>query len=179
MKKSLFVAVMLAPMFMNSSFGDGYVQLGGACMPGGAAECAPGMLCYYKISEGKGVCMSDCALARDEAQLRDSSWGMWGGLPFLWTGLSAGYLSSHCVRSSCLNADAGCALEQCYACAPGYYGNTTNGVSGCSACPTGGTALVWNVGGFNIEDCYLPAGTSAQDSTGTYTVTDDCYYSLS
>ncbi len=55
-------------------------------------------------------------------------------------------------------------------CKPGYY--LSNGW--CRACPNGGTSADKNTGG--ISDCYLAAGTTVTDISGTYSVTADCPY---
>ncbi len=47
----------------------------------------------------------------------------------------------------------------------------------CRDCPGDGTTGKIG-GGKDITDCYLPAGTTGSDSTGTYTYTEDCHYSL-
>jgi len=67
-------------------------------------------------------------------------------------------------------------------CKPGSVG-TYKSVSGsqtsCSACPSsGGTAgTTKSQGSTAITQCYIPAGASFSDSTGTYDYADDCYYS--
>ena len=62
-----------------------------------------------------------------------------------------------------------------YACAAGYYGN---GTTVCRLCPSfNGTAGAPDIGATSIPDCYIAAGTTFADSTGTYTYTRDCYYS--
>ena len=65
-----------------------------------------------------------------------------------------------------------------YRCADGYYGSSSNGISGCTKCPVaiGGST---SVAGSNtsITDCYIPSGTSFSDSTGSGTYTSNCNYS--
>ncbi len=58
-------------------------------------------------------------------------------------------------------------------CEPNQYKNLRE----CIDCPDGGTTGS-NIGGDAITDCYLPAGTTRSDETGTYKYTDKCYYSL-
>ncbi|MCM1294590.1 MAG: hypothetical protein NC311_03445 [Muribaculaceae bacterium] len=58
-------------------------------------------------------------------------------------------------------------------CAKGTYLNALKTL--CLDCPNGGTTVVR--GSISITDCYLPSGTTVTDSTGTYTVQGDCYYS--
>ena len=62
-----------------------------------------------------------------------------------------------------------------YYCEKNYWGTPTNGSSGCTACPGGG--LTESVAAESITECYLPANTNYEDSTGTYIFTDDCFYS--
>ncbi len=122
--------------------------------------------------------MSDCSLAGDETVKNDSSWNNWGSmLPYDWFSNGSGYMEANCVRSSCLDSGAGCAMGTAYACARGYYGKTTNGTSGCTRCPDDGTSDVWRMGGFDIEDCFLDVGEHS-DERGTYYLSKPCYYTL-
>ena len=57
------------------------------------------------------------------------------------------------------------------ACKAGYY---LNGVT-CYPCVGGGTSKDKNSSG--LSACYLPAGTVDSDISGTFTYTEDCYYS--
>lgn len=61
-----------------------------------------------------------------------------------------------------------------FVCLQGYYKNGDS----CSPCPDfGGTAGTTSGNGADsITDCYLPAGTSGSDATGSFTYTSDCYY---
>lgn len=43
----------------------------------------------------------------------------------------------------------------------------------CKDCPDGGTS---KFGASSITDCYIPAGTSGTDATGTWEYAEDCYY---
>lgn len=60
-------------------------------------------------------------------------------------------------------------------CAAGYYGTVGVIVSGspCTQCPLPGTSAA---GSTSQSDCYIPAGTTGSDSTGTYKYTSNCYY---
>lgn len=69
----------------------------------------------------------------------------------------------------CVMAIIGPILTLCDA---GEYGNGRN----CTACPEPGTS---EMGATEITECYIPAGTVMTDTTGTYTYTEDCYYSTS
>lgn len=71
-----------------------------------------------------------------------------------------------------------------YQCGSGSYGSPTSSSSGCSRCPErdGKPGISFSVsygesaaGSKNITDCYMAAG-DYKDSTGTYKITDDCYY---
>ncbi len=67
--------------------------------------------------------------------------------------------------------------ERQTACLPGYYNNSTSRLD-CRLCPSfNGTAGASDIGATSITDCYIAAGTTFSDSTGTYTYTRDCYYS--
>lgn len=60
-------------------------------------------------------------------------------------------------------------------CKPGYYLSGTI----CIACPESSlgetTSADQNMSG--VRDCYLPAGTSFSDSTGSGTYSENCHYS--
>ncbi len=90
-----------------------------------------------------------------------------------WNTIRAGYQSriySYALCGTCKN-------ETQYRCAPGYYGTTTNGTSGCTRCPSsGGVYGTSAAGSTSITSCYLPAGTSFGDSTGSGQYTTACYY---
>ena len=62
-----------------------------------------------------------------------------------------------------------------YACKPGYYLASGN----CVRCPSSGgvygTTPDNNTGG--ITSCYIPSGNSGSDATGSFTYTENCYYS--
>ena len=72
-----------------------------------------------------------------------------------------------------------CSKETEYRCIAGYYGSPGNTTSGCYKCPTSGGLEGTSTLGFNetIEDCYFPANTPVDDSTGTYKFTASCFYS--
>ncbi|MCM1294356.1 MAG: hypothetical protein NC311_02235 [Muribaculaceae bacterium] len=72
-------------------------------------------------------------------------------------------------------------------CPVGYYGTTTDGLTGCNRCPewtgiytdaahTLTAAATSGNGRLVITGCYIPAGTY-YDATGTFTLTSNCTYS--
>jgi len=87
-----------------------------------------------------------------------------------WGASSTGY-ETKATRTCKCNS---CIEEYSFRCAAGYYGNPTITTSGCTACPTGGTSAP---GAKAKTECYIPAGTTQSDSTGTYVITSNCYYS--
>ena len=59
-------------------------------------------------------------------------------------------------------------------CSAGYYGTVALvSSSACTQCPSPGTSAA---GSTSQSDCYIPAGTTGSDSTGTYKYTSNCYY---
>ncbi|MDR0726706.1 MAG: hypothetical protein LBF37_01445 [Rickettsiales bacterium] len=54
-----------------------------------------------------------------------------------------------------------------YRCAAGYYGSSTNGSSGCTLCPSGGTSAA---GSIVITQCYA-FPSSDTDTTGNWEYT--------
>ncbi len=90
-----------------------------------------------------------------------------------------------------------------YKCASGYYGTATSSTSGCTKCPSNATCAGGNgstfrcnanyyksgsacepcpnggkssSGSTDITSCYLSAGTSFSDSTGSGEYSGNCYY---
>ena len=70
-----------------------------------------------------------------------------------------------------------CKTKTEYACNAGYYGTTTNGLSGCARCPSSdgiyGSSLTASTA---ITLCYMPSGTTGSDTTGAFTYTGNSYY---
>ncbi len=66
-----------------------------------------------------------------------------------------------------------------YRCASGAYGTargssySIGNLSGCSRCPSGGTS---SAGSTSITSCYIPSGTAFNETSGTGTYTQNCYY---
>ena len=89
-----------------------------------------------------------------------------------WTASSTGY-ETRCYNNGCQ-----------YRCAAGYYGSATGNAygttspTGCTQCPSSGGVAGQSVAGDNtaITKCYIPAGTSFSDSTGSGTYTNNCYW---
>jgi len=61
-------------------------------------------------------------------------------------------------------------------CQKGYYADP--GITNCIRCPLsdGVYGTTTGTGAVSSAACYIPAGTTLSDSTGTYTYTSDCYY---
>jgi len=86
-----------------------------------------------------------------------------------------------CPSQTGQTIDCNCVVTNTYSCAAGYYGRPTSSTSGCISCTTatGNAKATSNAGATAITDCYLPAGTVATDTTGTYKITGgNCEYSL-
>ena len=67
-----------------------------------------------------------------------------------------------------------CVRGQNYRCVAGAYGNpSASNKTACAPCPSPGTSAA---GSTSQSDCYIPAGTTGSDSTGTYKYTSNCYY---
>ncbi len=79
-----------------------------------------------------------------------------------------------------------CTATTSYRCAAGYYGSSTNGTSGCTRCPASDVyttaALLTKIYGTSIAgttvmtSCYIPAGTTFYDNTGSGTYEEASYY---
>ena len=70
-----------------------------------------------------------------------------------------------------------CESDSVMRCAAGYYGNITNGTTGCTQCPTFAESYGTSVAGSTeITACYLSTDTNFSDAVGTFSFTSDCYY---
>ena len=87
---------------------------------------------------------------------------------------NTGYQRKANRSCDCSSGSATCKTTYQYRCAAGYYGSSTNGTSGCSKCTSTGTSDVGD--NATQSKCYLTAGTSMSDSSGTYTCSDKSYY---
>ena len=75
--------------------------------------------------------------------------------------------TAECVGNFCMHG-------QNYRCVAGAYGNpSASNKTACAPCPSPGTSAA---GSTSQSDCYIPAGTTGSDSTGTYKYTSNCYY---
>ena len=64
-----------------------------------------------------------------------------------------------------------------YRCVPGYYGSPTGTSMSdtiCTSCPSQGTSAAASK---YITQCYEPTGTTHNDNSGTFSWTNNCYYS--
>ena len=84
-----------------------------------------------------------------------------------WTSLS-GNRETRTV-ATCNTATCECTKSVEFRCVAGYWGSGST----CSACPAPGTS---STGTTTLQGCYIPAGTTGSDSTGTYKYTSNCYY---
>lgn len=133
------------------------------CLPGytlepGITQCSQTL---YTCVEDTGGCTCDCPV--------DVGWTNSG------TGYQV-YTEYLCNSTTCA-----CDATYSYRCATGYYGTANfRGNSGCNSCITGtGVSGSISVAGTNslITDCYLPTTFSGADPTGTYSYSQNCYYS--
>lgn len=93
-----------------------------------------------------------------------------------WTDSHPGYQSTPVSYFFC--ADCYTHPVPAYRCAAGYWGKTENGEGGCNPCPVNehnirGTTAPWAT---EQNQCYIPAGTTFSDSTGSGTYAGDSYY---
>lgn len=83
------------------------------------------------------------------------------------------------TKVTCATSPTGTNLVFCsttfsYKCEAGYYGNPRTSSGTCTKCPSPGTSAE---GSTSQSDCYIPAGTTGSDSSGTYKYVSDCHYS--
>ncbi|MDE6571046.1 MAG: hypothetical protein K2L95_02395 [Alphaproteobacteria bacterium] len=91
-----------------------------------------------------------------------------------WTTIRAGYQSRIKSTAVCNT----CKTSTEYRCAPGYYGSTSNGSTGCTQCPSvdgvAGTSAGGN--GTTITSCYVSTGTTFSNSSGSGRYDGNSYY---
>lgn len=95
-----------------------------------------------------------------------------------WTNGNKGYQQ----RTVC-NAYTGCVNRTEYRCAANYYGQSTDGATGCTPCPssemglgTGEPQGYSSAGSISITRCFIPQDYEICDSSGCFDTTNDCYY---
>ncbi len=95
-----------------------------------------------------------------------------------WSAGSTGYQKQTTRWCECYAGTPTCNTSTEYRCAVGYYGSSTNGSSGCARCPasSGTYGTTASAGTTSVSGCYIPAGSSFSDSTGSGTYTRDCAY---
>ncbi len=132
------------------------------------SACAHGTLGDATLSELIPECnlltpVTQCCNACDSASCTSDT---------TFSAYRTGYESKSTRMCSCLN---GCKVTSTsYRCAAGYYGSSTNGTTGCTACPNGGTSVAGS--NTSITSCYLPTGTKFSDTSGSGEYTENCYY---
>lgn len=78
--------------------------------------------------------------------------------------------SLSCTCDGVCPTNSTCTSTSSFSCNRGFYKNG----SSCTACPGGGTTP--RSGATSVTSCYLAAGATGSDSSGSYTFTSDCYY---
>lgn len=97
-----------------------------------------------------------------------------------WTAGNTGYEKR--TKKTCNYDTCKCVSRTIYQCAQGYYGTSSNGTSGCTRCPRDGDSLLGTygttiaAGSRRISSCYIPAGASFSDTTGSGVYPDQCDY---
>lgn len=90
-----------------------------------------------------------------------------------WTAYSTGYQRQTNATCNCNT----CTKTYTYRCAPGYYGTTSNGTSGCSRCPTENNITGTSAAGATARtSCYIASGTSFNETSGQGTYAGNSYY---
>ena len=82
---------------------------------------------------------------------------------------------SDCDCSGVCPSNSTCTSATSFTCNKGYWKNG----SVCTSCPPsnyGGYGTTASTGATSISECYLPAGTTSSDTTGTFQFTQKCYF---
>lgn len=94
-----------------------------------------------------------------------------------WSAGNTGYQKKVNRYCTCASGSPVCNATTSYRCAIGYYGHSSDGISGCAPCPSsGGPATTSTPGTTAITSCYQFPGPGYSDTSGTFMVTDKCYY---
>ncbi|MDR2412611.1 MAG: hypothetical protein LBD50_00165 [Rickettsiales bacterium] len=89
-----------------------------------------------------------------------------------WSAYGTGYQKKTTKSCSCNT----CNSSTTYRCAAGYYGTSTNGTSGCTICPIGGTSVAGD--NTTISKCYA-SPPNGSDYSGNWQFMQTCYYTSS
>ena len=150
----------------------------GITIEGRWVEPIPGMKGVQGFELKKGGEASSINMAT----LRYKSWEQ-SGQSLILSGESIGNgvirITDKETKVTCATSPSGTNLVSCsstftYKCEAGYYGNPTAFNKTCTKCPSPGTSAE---GSTSQSDCYIPAGTTGSDSSGTYKYVSDCHYS--
>ena len=136
------------------------------CSPSGPLPCSgatpcgtPGACRACNCAQDGGA--NQCGTYPSCTACCTAGWGAWAAY-------GTGYQRRQYTNASCAVTNTE------YQCAANYYGSSTNGTSGCAACPGGGASAA---GSTSATQCYITAGGS--DGTGSYNWQGGiCYYSL-
>lgn len=143
--------------------------------------CSTGSLCT--ICKGPNVTINGqiyCGIWADTKAVKTCSPN---------NGANVSYTMSPCCNSDgyAVGTATGCYVGACKTgrvpsddktscvCQIGFYGTVT---SECTQCPSSGGiyGMTAEKGKTSINDCFIPAGASIQDTTGTYKYSQNCYY---
>ncbi len=83
-----------------------------------------------------------------------------------WANGNTGYQTRTVATCNCET----CTKKKEYRCAPGYWGTSSNGTSGCTRCPQSGSSAA---GTTSQTGCYVTGGN---DAGGTFNYASDCHY---
>ncbi len=163
--KKIILFGLIAVLETLTPITSSFSALSGYC-EGGISD---GLACQNHEDCPGGRCAFEVSRLCDSFNCRSSSW----------TAYSTGYETRtyrHCSSSTTCSS-----LTQ-YRCAAGFYGATIRDPIGCSRCPSIDGIISTSVPSNevlpvnSITDCYLESGATGIDATGTYTYTEDCYY---
>ena len=123
------------------------------------SQC-PGGICIN--DESGGIDIGKCT--PETCKPTTTGWGSCGSGANSYVECEA---TAQCVNNVCVRG-------QNYRCVAGAYGTPSkSNKTACAPCPSPGTSAA---GSTSQSDCYIPAGTTGSDSTGTYKYTSNCYY---
>ncbi len=146
--------------------------------------CGRATECYCVNSDGEGINVP-CGCFGD-ADCKTSGYGCINGQcakcrsctnctsSNTWDSVATGYQRRTTKTCGC---DGTCNTSYSYRCAPGYFGNSYNGTSGCTRCPTDGGVTGTSVAGTTARTgCYVGANTTGRDNSGAFEFTGNSYY---
>lgn len=142
-------------------------QIANFCTSDSQCDTAKGYVCVNK------ACTQKCSINED-IFLDEGDWTVVANHPTYNSPMIESMASYKCVKSG---STYNWQTTYSYRCAEHFYGNPTGASGGCELCPSYPGPATSAPGTKLITGCYLPAGTTYGDRTGSFKIVGgDCHY---